>query len=84
MNKSKKVPLLVKSQILATVSYVWTIWGKKPHLNQPYWRIDIDSNPYSIYCEHMDQFARFYHQGFTYHEAEEWLSETLIKLGLNN
>jgi hypothetical protein len=83
MNKSKKVEDLVKSQILPTVIYVWNIGGRKPHLSQPHWDIDIDSNHYSIYCEYMDQFSRSDHQGFTYSKAEEWLSETLIKLGLN-
>lgn len=83
MNKNKKVPLFVKSQIFPTVIYSSGIGGEKPHLNKPNWSVDIDSNPYSIYCEYMDQFARTPCHGFTYDEAEEWLSETLIKLGLH-
>lgn len=79
MTKSKKIPAFVKSQVFPTVIYCWTSGGKKPDLNQPHWDVDIDSSPYHIYCEYMDQFARSNH-GFTYDEAEEWLSQTLIKL----
>ncbi|WYL93718.1 MAG: hypothetical protein HEQ35_07420 [Gloeotrichia echinulata IR180] len=81
MAKSKKTPAFVKSQVLPTVIYCWNIGGKTPDLNQPHWSVDIDSNPYGIYCEYMDKFARYPH-GFTYNEAEEWLSETLLKLQL--
>lgn len=83
MNKTKKVPWFIKSQILSSVIYSWNVSGEKPHLNKPKWSVDIDSNPYSIYCEYMNQFARTACHGFTYDEAEEWLSETIIKLGLN-
>ena len=82
MNTRKPCPNFVKSQVLPTVIYCWTIGGIKPDLNQPYWSVDIDSNPYDIYSEYMKQLAG-HNPGFTYYQAEKWLSETLIKLGLS-
>ncbi|MEG3859235.1 hypothetical protein [Microcoleus sp. herbarium12] len=79
---NKKVPNLVKSQVLPTVIYCWNVGGRIPDLNQPHWSVDIDSNPSRIYHEYMNKFARYYH-GFTYDEAEKWLSEMLIKLDLS-
>ena len=75
----KKVPHFVKSQVLPTVIYCWNVGGRIPDLNQPHWSVDIDSNPYRIYCEYMAKVAKS-SRGFTYDEAEKWLSETLIKL----
>ncbi|MEG3974603.1 hypothetical protein QT970_08265 [Microcoleus sp. herbarium8] len=79
---NKKVSGYLKSQLLPTVIYCWNVGGRIPDLNQPHWSVDIDSNPSSIYREYMNKFARSYH-GFTYDEAEKWLSETLIKLDSN-
>jgi hypothetical protein len=79
---NKKVPSLVKSQVLPTVIYCWKVGGRIPDLNQPHWSVDIDSNPSTVYREYMNKFARS-DQDFTYDEAEKWLSETLIKLDLS-
>lgn len=82
MTNSRKNSAFVQSHILPTVIYCWNnIAGKKPDLNLPHWSVDINSNPYGIYCEYMDKFGQSNH-GFTYREAEEWLSETLLKLQL--
>lgn len=70
----------MKSQVLPTVIYCWTVGGQKPDVNEPHWSIDIDSNPYDIYVEYRKQFDKFSCHGFTYYEAEQWLSETIKNL----
>ncbi|PAX57145.1 hypothetical protein CK510_09240 [Brunnivagina elsteri CCALA 953] len=79
MAKNKKISSFMKSQILPTVIYCWTTGGKKPDLDKPHWSIDIDSNPYDMYVEYRKQFDELGCHGFTYYEAEQWLSEIIKK-----
>jgi hypothetical protein len=79
MAKNKKFSSFMKSQVLPTVIYCWTVGGQKPDLNKPHWSIDIDSNPDDIYVEYRKHFEGLGYHGFTYYEAELWLSETIKK-----
>ncbi|NJL61116.1 MAG: hypothetical protein HC903_03855 [Methylacidiphilales bacterium] len=79
MANKKKISSFMKSQVLPTVIYCWNTGGKKPDLDKPHWDIDIDSNPYNIYVEYRKQFDGLGCHGFTYYEAEQWLSEIIKK-----
>ena len=47
----KKDNWQIHSKLIPSVIYYWCTWGSEPNRILPNWRVDIDTDPYSIYCK---------------------------------